>query len=333
MSDSRSGAGAELLVSICNVPFDPRPSCLLRMNTTTYATEPVDVGFTDPLVLSGVGLCEDENYIFHVSLALPDINTPPPVPGYQPELVTQLSVLSKRDFTVMNVQALPEIYDCHSIIRNEDMLYVVSTDTDEVFSYRLRDFEAMDPQLVWTPSGAGQDLHHVNSIAVADGDVVCSAFGPKDGETWATSTHGYIHNVSTDARILEGLHQPHSVTWSPQGFYFCNSRLGTVNLENEVIAQIGRILTRSRLRTRRGHVRGDERRSEAGRELNPYGRLQTPRGSWKAERALCGGAVCPRRVSDGDRPVVRRLRGLRPAAVELKSLGAQRMHWPNAMAR
>src|SRR5271155_4381188 len=98
MSDNRTSPEGDLLISICNVPFDPRPSCLLRMNTTTYAVEPVDIGFTEPLVLSGVGLCVDEKYIFHISLALPDVDTPPPAPGRPTELVTQLSVLNKRDF-------------------------------------------------------------------------------------------------------------------------------------------------------------------------------------------------------------------------------------------
>jgi hypothetical protein len=238
MSENGAEPGGELLISICNVPFDPRPSCLLRMNTTTYGVEPVDVGFSHPLVISGVGLCGDENFIFHVSLALPDITTPPPAPGRPTDLVTQLSVLDKRDLTMVSIQSLPEINDCHSIVRYEDMLYVVSTGTDEIFSYRLHGSEATDPRLVWSPSGASQDLHHVNSIAIADGEVVCSAFGPKGGDTWATSTHGYIHNVSSDRRILDGLHQPHTVTWSPDGFYFCNSRLGTVNLGDNVIAHL-----------------------------------------------------------------------------------------------
>jgi hypothetical protein len=238
MSDRRARLGTKLLISILNVPFDPRPSCLLRMDTTTYAIEPVDVGFADSLVVSGVGICEDENYIFHVSLALPDVTTPPPAPGRPTELLNQLSVLSKRDLKVIHVQTLHEVSDCHSILRHEDMLYAVSTGTDEIISYRLHDFEAIDPKVAWTPTGTTQEIHHLNAITVADGDVVCSAFGPKEGDTWATSTHGYIHNVNTNTRILEGLHQPHTVTWSPQGFYFCNSRLGTVNLGDNVIAHL-----------------------------------------------------------------------------------------------
>jgi hypothetical protein len=238
MSDYGAERDGDLLISICNVPFDPRPSCLLRMNTATLAVEPVDVGFSEPLVISGVGICSDENYVFHTSLALPDVATPPPAPGRPTDLVTQLSVLDKRDLTVVNVQSLPEANDCHSIVRHADMLYAVSTGTDEVFSYRLHGSEVKDPELVWTPSGAMQDVHHVNSIAIADGELVCSAFGPKEGDTWATSTHGYIHNISSDSRILDGLHQPHTVTWNPHGFYFCNSRLGTVNLADNVIAHL-----------------------------------------------------------------------------------------------
>lgn len=238
MSSSVGKAGGDLLISICNVPFDPRPSCLLRMNTTTQEVAQVDIGFAEPLVLSGVGLCRDENYVFHVSLALPDVATPPPVPGRPVDLVTQLSVLDLRDMRVVNVQPLPEINDCHSIVRYKDLLYAVSTGTDEVFTYHLRGTEVTDPQLVWTPSSAAQDVHHVNSITIANDDVVCSAFGPKEGDSWATSTHGYIYNISSDTRILDGLHQPHTATWSPQGLYFCNSRLGTVNHGNRVIGQL-----------------------------------------------------------------------------------------------
>lgn len=230
--------GSHVLVSICDVSFDPRWSCLLRMDTNSYLTEAVDVGSSEPLVIGGMGLCADDVNIFHVSQLLRKPRSPGDPPIVEADMVTQLSVLDRDSLDVVDVQALPEIHDCHSIARLGDELYAVSTATDELVAYQLEGSKATNPRVIWTPSGGGEDAHHVNAVSVVEGEIVCSAFGPKDSYAWTSAAHGYLHNVNRDVNVLEGLKQPHTVLWNNGRLYYCNSRLGTVETDGAVVAYV-----------------------------------------------------------------------------------------------
>jgi hypothetical protein len=206
---------ASLLVSFCNVATDPRPSSLLLLDPHTQRGQWVDVGTTEPLV-SGAGICADDRYVYHVSIT-------------QAGFRSVLTILDRETLQVVSVQELHEVSDAHSLQRREDDIFVVSTGTDEVLSYRLRGNEVTDPQVVWTPTGAKSDTHHINSIVVADGEVLCSAFGAREHDSWSTAQNGYIHNITTDTMVVTGLRQPHSASWNEAELYFCNSVEGTVN--------------------------------------------------------------------------------------------------------
>jgi Domain of unknown function (DUF4915) len=194
------------------------------MDVTTQHKEWIDVGLGQ-LLASGVGICADEKYLYHVLVAQSDFST-------------HLSILERNSLEVVNLQPLPEVNDGHSLLRFGDDLVVVSTGTDEIFAYPLRDGGIGDARLFWSPTNSGADTHHVNSLAVAGGELLCSAFGPKGGDSWYTAMNGYIRNLTSDRIVLDGLRQPHSVTWHDDRLFFCNSLEGSVNTADGVIAYL-----------------------------------------------------------------------------------------------
>ncbi len=183
----------------------------------------MDVGCSEEPLIAGLGICADERFIYHASLAKTDHRT-------------VLSVLDRDTLAVLHVQQLPEISDVHSIQRLEDELFVASTGTDEIVAYRMDGCVAKNARVVWSPTGSGTDTHHINSLGQLNGELWCSAFGDRGGESWVTAGNGYVHNVSTDKRLLEGLRQPHSVTFYDGQLYFCNSQAGTVDSSEGTVA-------------------------------------------------------------------------------------------------
>lgn len=212
----------DLLVSICNVAADPRPSCLLRLDMESQRADWVDTGVGEPLV-SGAGICTDDDHVYHVGVLRS---------GFR----TVLSVLERRSLAVVHVQRLDEVDDAHSVARQGDELLVVSTGTDEIVAYRLDGLKATEARVVWSPTGSGRDTHHINSLVIADGELLCSAFGAKEGDSWTSARRGYIHNVTRDTVVVPGLRQPHTASWHDGTLFFCNSLEGSVNTSEGAIA-------------------------------------------------------------------------------------------------
>jgi len=222
MSDA---AGRFLLVSFCNVAATPRPSCLLRMDLATGRSEWLELGFGGELLVSGAGICMDDRCIYHLSIA-------------QQDFESRLTVLDRHSFEVLHAQALAEISDGHSIRRLGDDLVVASTGMDDVVAYRMDGHCAVQPRLVWSPTGAHDDTHHINSLEVVDGRLVCSAFGPREGDSWSGTRAGYLFDVTGGVPLLQGLRQPHSARWHDGKMYFCNSAMGTVETADGVEARL-----------------------------------------------------------------------------------------------
>lgn len=218
---------SRMLISIMNVAANPKPSCLLLMDLTTKATEWVDVGL-DCMLASGLGIYDDDRYVYHVCIVNED------------RFPTHLIVLDRHSCDVVHTQFLPEVVDAHSLVRFGDRLCIASTGTDEIVSYGLEGPRAVDPQVVWTPTGAASDMHHVNSLFVHEDELYCSAFGPRESElySWATAAEGYVRNVTRGETLIRGLRQPHSVVWETGRLYFCNSPLGTINRDDGVLAYL-----------------------------------------------------------------------------------------------
>ena len=220
-----SRAPEQLLVSICNVAGFPRPSCLLLLNIHVGDAEWVDVGTGDALLVSGTGICSDDEHIYHLSIV-------------QAGFGTMLTVLDRSSLEVVYVQSLPEVSDAHSLLINDKELFVTSTGTDEIIAFEIRAHEVVRPRLVWSATGSGLDTHHINSLTLAGDELLCSAFGSKNGDSWATAKAGYIYSITRSRRVIEGLQQPHTLLWQRGQLYFCNSQRGTVNTAEGVVARL-----------------------------------------------------------------------------------------------
>lgn len=211
-----SSSSGVLLVSFCNVAAHPLPSCLVRFDLGTRAVEWVDVGLGGELLASGVGLCHDDALLYHLSIRNSDF-------------ATLLTILDKVSLTVRSVTELTEISDGHSLVRRGLDLVVVSTGTDEILSYRVNGTGVSAPRLVWSPTGARDDTHHLNSVAVVGGRLLCTGFGPKTNDSWTSASQGYVFDIDTGTTVREGLHQPHTICEHQGRIMLCNSRLGSID--------------------------------------------------------------------------------------------------------
>ena len=204
-----------VLVTFCNLPIlTTSPVLCLRIasdlkDTISYA--PVHLGYPYPMG-SATGLARWMDKIFVLCSTITGIG---------------VAVLSEEDLTPLFYQDLPQVKDGHSIFASETGLYVVSTGTDEVFCYDISDNHITNSRVVWRASTSQVDTHHVNSITEVDDELYISAFGPKTGPLWASAANGYIHNITQDIRVKEGIYHPHSLSERNEQLYYCESHMGS----------------------------------------------------------------------------------------------------------
>jgi hypothetical protein len=212
------------LLSIANVAAYPRASCLLHLDLPTLAKQWVDVGFGEDLA-SGVGIHADERFLYHVYIANSDFST-------------NLTIFDRATLEVRHVQRLDDVDDGHSLCRVGGELMVVSSGTDQVLAYPIDGVTLGTPREVWSPTNSATDTHHLNSLTYFDGQLFCSAFGPREEESWSTARHGYVRNITSGVTVLEGLRQPHSAVWHEGSLFLCNSLEGSVNIGNDAFAYL-----------------------------------------------------------------------------------------------
>jgi hypothetical protein len=142
--------------------------------------------------------------------------------------VARLVALTRATWGVAWDVPLPAADDVHSIAVTDGYLYAVSTGTDSVVRYPLH-HGVGEPEVVWSPTGVGEDTHHLNGIALWNGSVVVSAFGPRRGERWASARDGYLYDTSRGAPIEKGIYHPHAVLAWRGELWWCESATGTVH--------------------------------------------------------------------------------------------------------
>ena len=170
-------------------------------------SKPVNLGYPN-LINSATGLAMDPYKIFILFWAKEKFH---------------ISVLDRYKMSPIFCQELPEIKDGHSILSTGKKLYVVSTGTDEIICYDILKNKLENPKSFWRADDAGKDTHHINSIVKMGDDIYVSAFGPKTGKLWTSASNGYIHNITRNARIKEGINHPHSLSERNGQLYYCES--------------------------------------------------------------------------------------------------------------
>ena len=196
-----------VLVSFCNFPF-PREPAICSFETDSGALSQIPLGL--PSSVEGcTGITANRANIFILGVS---------------QGICHLTVLTRSRREVIFRQPLPEVKEGHSIVADDEQLFIVSTGTDEVIRYNLAPKRVSDPQVVWRATLSGTDTHHVNSITRWQGNLVASAFGPKFGTLWTSALEGYIHDISRDTRIKSGVYHPHSLSVRADRLYYLESQ-------------------------------------------------------------------------------------------------------------
>ena len=120
--------------------------------------------------------------------------------------------LNSLDLSPVFWQELPEIINPHSILVNEEFLYIVSTGTDEIWRYQILSNALGQPERVWQANTTQTDTHHINSIAEYKGNVYIAAFGLRTGESWKTAENGYIYNITCNEYVYKGIPNPQALS-------------------------------------------------------------------------------------------------------------------------
>lgn len=203
---------SKVLASLCNLP-QPAMSGLVLADFDTGESRLLDMGLPEK-IKTCTGLALGGGRVYAIGVTAVGVH--------------YLAVLALDTFAVLFVRLLADVKDVHSILVDHDTLYVVSSGTDAVIRYDLSPDGVSNPVVVWRASDEGRDTHHVNAIALWNGDVVISAFGPKTGATWSTATAGYIHNLTQNRREAEGIYQPHSLCAAGGDLHYCESARGRI---------------------------------------------------------------------------------------------------------
>ena len=205
-----------VLVSFCNIPeHTTSPLVVLQIDQrkgdlNSYA--PVALGFPE-LVTTATGLTFADGKIFVLFTSRAN--------------KTYVAALNENDLGPLFYYELPEVKDGHSILAIDNCLYVVSTGTDEIVCYDIKEKSLENPQIIWRASDTKQDTHHINSIVEYDGDILLSGFGTKTGQLWSTATNGYIFNITSNSFLAERIHHPHSLSIRNGEIYYSDSHRNT----------------------------------------------------------------------------------------------------------
>lgn len=203
---------SKVLASLCNMP-QSHTSGLVLADLATGESRLLDMGLPE-IIKTCTGLAQWGGRVYAM--------------GVTAEGVHYLTALASDTFAILFTCQLAGLRDAHSILADREALYVVSTGTDSVIRYDLLPDGLSNPVVAWQATSEGRDTHHVNSIALWNGDVVISAFGPKTGATWSTAAAGYIHNLTQNRRVAENIYQPHSLCASNGDLYYCESARGRI---------------------------------------------------------------------------------------------------------
>ena len=148
-----------ILVSLCNTPYvTTSPLLCIQFENDIqgkFSYAPVQLGYPD-LVSTATGLAYGKGKVFVV---------------FSSKGKFFVSVLREKDLLPLFYQELPEIKDGHSVLAVENTLYIVSTGTNEVVSYRIFDNRLGRAQIFWSLDTTKTNTHHINSIAEHNGSL------------------------------------------------------------------------------------------------------------------------------------------------------------------
>lgn len=203
----------DLLVSFCNL-HSPQSSAVLRVGSDEGPPQWIAMHEGPPSVRSATGLACTPSRVFAVWM--------------DTEQRCFVSIVECSSLGPVAVYPLEGVSDAHSACVHDGGLWVVSTGTDEVWRFPLDRDSIGAGEVVWRASPERHDTHHVNSLAIIDGGMCVTAFGPKRGPLWSSALDGYILDVARDEILMSGLEHPHSLYSDGSDIYVAESRRARV---------------------------------------------------------------------------------------------------------
>ncbi|GEM_PF-545250 len=134
-------------------------------------------------------------------------------------------------FNILQNYTFKFVRDPHSILYYNHNLYVVSTGTNEIYKLYLDTSGLIQKEeSFWKVSklpNYQEDLVHLNSIALLNGEFYVTMFGEKD-TTGQWVNNGKLINITTN-QYIENIAQPHTAYPFQNQIIYCESRHGTLN--------------------------------------------------------------------------------------------------------
>lgn len=211
-----------LLITFCNLET-PAGLPLLVLDLDSGEAHPPATGLTCA-VRTCTGMFADASHVYVT---------------YWAEGYFTVSALRLPDLTVVHSRQLPHVRAAHSIVVRDGTLYVVSTGRDVVLAYDYWGPPRTEPEVVWQASDHQDDRHHLNSLTELHGDLIVSGFGERSGELWYSATDGFIHNITRDVRLKDGLWHPHTVTVHDDRLFYCESQRWLFCSPDGPVAKLG----------------------------------------------------------------------------------------------
>lgn len=192
-----------LLISMCS-RTDEAPECLVVCDPDLRHIEPAEV--LDPAYgIFGLTLTPRTVY------AVFDLGRPV---DEEPEL-SELRAFDPATFRIRWRYPFELGRDIHSITVADEWLYAVSTGTDELLRLGLDpDGAVTSEEVVWSldPDDQRPDRHHLNGVALIEGQLLVSGFGPRPGPSaWQDARDGFVRSVNDGSVVLGPLYHPHSI--------------------------------------------------------------------------------------------------------------------------
>lgn len=207
-----------ILVSFVNQPAAGRPLLgLLEPATGRFRVLSLPEALQPCCGIAGLTTASET-----IIAAVQDLPSPTAGPARTPGLL----IFDQATLALQAQHALPDMVDIHGVCTRGEMVYVVSTGTDEVFELRRAEHEIDGVRCIWRPDRAATraDHHHLNTISWWHNSLLVSGFGRKLGLLWSSATDGFIVDIMHGRTLVSGIRHPHSLIELGDDLAYCESR-------------------------------------------------------------------------------------------------------------
>lgn len=223
----------KILISFCNTINDLQyfqnkglsHLCILDTNTSTLI-------FITTLNLKDVhgftGTSFDKEYLYAVS---------PTKKG------VAIIKINKRNLKIVASKQSKECLDPHSILINNNRLYICSTGTNSIETYDIHSLKYLGKYWQFPDSSNNKDDVHLNSISMQNNNIWVSCTGKKYKNDWSKSKKGFLINTTSN-EIKYSINHPHSLNIRGNDFYYCESNMGRICKNNNEVLKIGQAYIR-----------------------------------------------------------------------------------------